>query len=171
MTTRHMLTAVSAALALASVACTTSRDQQAADSTNGSMPHAALATGATTSTMPGMTNTMGTMGNTGMTAMMDEMRQHLHTMRTASPDSLKAILPTHRQMVANMMATMNTEMREMHMPGDAAWQATVDSLRSDLIHLPTMNTAEIQAFMSAHAQRVTHLMQMHHDMMANMKMQ
>jgi hypothetical protein len=73
-------------------------------------------------------------------------------------------------MVANMIATFNTEMRTMNMPGDASWQATVDSLRSDLVHVPTMSATELKLFLPGHTQRITHLMQMHRDMMATMKM-
>lgn len=169
MTARYTMMTVSAMLTMVSAACTTSRDQHAADSTK-SATQTTPSTGTTTNTMPGMTGTMGNMGASGTTAMMDEMKRHLQVIRAASPDSLTASLPTHRQMVANMIATMNTEMRDMHMSGDAAWQATVDSLRSDLTTLPTMSGAELKTFLPAHAQRVTHLMQMHHDMMANMKM-
>jgi hypothetical protein len=113
-------------------------------------------------------------GQTASTAQsasqMTEMQQHLQQLSTLSADSLRTILPTHRQMVANLIATMNGEMRDMHMSGDAAWQATVDSLRTDLVHAPTMGATELKTFFPAHTQRVTRLMQMHRDMMASMKM-
>jgi hypothetical protein len=35
----------------------------------------------------------------------------------------------HRQMVANMISQMNREMRDMNAAGDAAWTATIDSVR------------------------------------------
>lgn len=64
--------------------------------------------------------------------MMERMRGHMEAMGSLPADSLGDMLPTHRQMVANMLAQMNREVREMEMSADSAWDATVDSLRSDL---------------------------------------
>ena len=77
---------------------------------------------------------------------------------------------THRQMVANMIAQFNKDMRDMNMPGDNAWNATVDSLRQDLMRMPEMRASELQQFMSAHGPRVTRLMESHRKMMSDMKM-
>jgi len=58
----------------------------------------------------------------------------------------------------------------MNMPGDTVWQAMVNSLRSNLVHLPSMDTAELKGFLPAHTQRTTRIMQMHRYMMTTMKM-
>ena len=89
-------------------------------------------------------------------------------MQTMTSDQLAAILPMHRQMVANMLAQMTADMRSMNMPADAAWTATIDSVRQDLIHLPEMTKAELKQAMPAHAARVSRLVQMHKEMMAKM---
>lgn len=108
---------------------------------------------------------MGMMG----AGMMDSMHVHMRMMDTMSADQTKAMLPMHRQMVANMLSRMNSEMRSMNMPADQAWSATVDSLRQDLVRMPGMSGSELKAIMPAHHARLTRLMQMHRDMMGRMK--
>ena len=123
--------------------------------------------------MPGMPG-MGMEGAGGMqgggSGMMGRMGDHMQMMQGMSGDSMRAMLPMHRQMVANMIASMNREMREMNMPADAAWSATVDSLRSDLVAMPEMDAAELEALMPAHHRRAMRLMEMHSEMMDGMDM-
>jgi hypothetical protein len=102
--------------------------------------------------------------------MMGEMMAHMQMMRGAGADSMQAMLPMHRQMVANMLAQMNREMRDMGMSADAQWNATVDSLRSDLTRMPEMSSEELQALMPAHQDRMMRLMAMHRTMMSDMDM-
>ena len=123
--------------------------------------------------MEGMDSMAAMEGMPGMGAMvsgsmMDQMQSHMAMMRRAGEDSLAAVMPMHRQMLANMIAQMNREMRDMQMPTDAAWDATVDSLRSDLTRMPEMSDAELQAMMPQHDRRVTRLMEMHTGMMGRM---
>lgn len=115
--------------------------------------------------MPEMSNTADSLAD-GMPA---EMRSHMQRMRSASEDSLTAMLPIHRQMVANMLARMNGEMRQMNMPANAQWNATVDSLRQDLIRMPEIGVAELRALMPAHDRRVSSLAAMHAAMMRDMR--
>lgn len=75
----------------------------------------------------------------------------------------------HRQMVANTISQMNQEMRAMNMPANAAWSATVDSVRQDLIRMPDMSSRDLAARLPEHHTRVTRLLQMHRDMVAKMK--
>ena len=117
-------------------------------------------------TMPGMEGMREIQGG----GMMEEMQAHVRSMQGAGGDSLKAMLPIHRQMAANMIAQMNREMRDMNMAADAGWTATVDSLRQDLVRMPEMDGTELQAFMPAHQTRLDRLMQMHQSMMQGMKM-
>jgi hypothetical protein len=95
---------------------------------------------------------------------------HLARMAELPPDSLVAALPTHRQVVANMLSQMNREMSDMNMAPDAAWTGTVDSLRADLTSMPGMDAAELAVLMPAHRARVEHLMSMHAAMMRGMGM-
>ncbi|HKP76140.1 MAG TPA: hypothetical protein VJT67_11400 [Longimicrobiaceae bacterium] len=96
--------------------------------------------------------------------MMEELRTHMQAMHGAGGDSLKAMLPTHRQMAANLLAEMNREMRQMNMVAAPAWTATVDSVRQDLVRLPVMGPAELQSAMPGHEARLNRLMGMHQAM-------
>ena len=110
------------------------------------------------------------MMQSGSGDMMAAMRAHMEMMRDMSGDSMHSTLATHRQMMANMIAQMNREMSEMNMPADAGWTATMDSLRDDLVTMPDLAAAELQALMPEHHRRAMRLMEMHADMMAAMQM-
>lgn len=149
---------VTLAAALALAACSNGESGDAAD----------------TSQAPAAQDTAGTMsgmgGMEGMSGMTEQMQAHMRMMDGASGDSIAAMLPMHRQMVANMISTMNREMQGMDMSGDAAWTATIDSLRQDLTRMPEMSAPELGQFMPDHRARVMRLMESHRSMMANMKM-
>lgn len=113
--------------------------------------------------MPGM----GSMPAGGSPAA--DMQAHMEMMRKAGPDSMKAMMAGHRQMAANLIAEYSKQMRDMNMAADAAWTATVDSLRADLRMMPDRSAAEMQAQMPAHEARLMRLTQMHQAMMKNMK--
>ncbi len=113
--------------------------------------------------MPGM----GSMPSGGSAAA--DMQSHMEAMRKAGPDGMKAMMASHRQMAANMMAEYNKQMRDMNMAADGAWTATVDSLRADLRLMPDLGAAELQARMPAHEARLVRLTQMHQAMMKAMK--
>lgn len=122
--------------------------------------------------MPGMAGMDHGAMQAGMQGggMLDQMQAHMRMMDGAGADSMRAMVPMHRQMVANMIAQFNREMRDMNMQTDAAWTATVDSLRRDLVQLPELGGSELQAFMPAHRDRTMRLMQMHRSMMQDMQM-
>lgn len=115
---------------------------------------------------PGMQGVSGTPGG----GTVEEMQAHMRSMQGAGGDSLRAMLPMHRQMAANMIAKMNREMHDMNMAADGGWTATLDSLRRDLIRMPEMAAPELQSFMPDHQARLARLMQMHGAMMEGMKM-
>jgi hypothetical protein len=124
-----------------------------------------------TAEMQGMEGTGDMQSMPGMQmdgGMMEQMQSHMQMMQGAPGDSLMTIMPMHRQMTANMLARMNREMRGMNMTADADWNATVDSLREDLIRMPEMGAAELQAWMPEHGARVERLMEMHRGMMEEM---
>lgn len=114
---------------------------------------------------------MGGMRMGGMmgAGMMDSMQTHMGMMDTVSGDRMKEMLPMHRQMTANMLSQMNSEMQGINMPANPAWTATVDSLRQDLAWMPDVGGAELKAMMPAHHARMQRLMEMHRDMMGKMK--
>ena len=114
--------------------------------------------------------TVGMEGMEGMEGMMAQMTTHMQMMDGAGADSLHAMMPLHRQMAANMIARMNSEMRDMNMTADAAWNATVDSLRQDLTRMPELTGSEMEAMMPGHRARMLRLMEMHRTMMSDMQM-
>lgn len=120
------------------------------------------------SEMPGMSGMEGMSEGGG--DMMAPMTAHMRMMQGMSGDSMQGMLQTHRQMAANMIASMNREMDDMDMPADEAWTATVDSLRNDLVAMPDMDAAELEALMPAHHRRMIRLMEMHRGMMEGMGM-
>ena len=117
--------------------------------------------------MPGMSG--GQMGDMMSAAMMDSMQTHLTMMDSMSADRMKAMLPMHRQMVANMLSRMNSEMRQMNMSPDAAWTATIDSVRRDLTNMPELSGSQLKALMPDHHARVMRLLQSHRAMMGGTK--
>jgi hypothetical protein len=54
------------------------------------------------------------------------------------------------------------------MTADAAWTATVDSLRQDLTRMPDLGGGEIAAMMPAHRARVERLIESHRTMTRRM---
>ena len=114
-----------------------------------------------TTVIPGMP---GMQGVPGM-QMMQQMETHMREMEGLSPDSLRAMMPAHRQMAANALAEMERQMRGMNMMPDAQWNATADSLRQDLTRMPEMSAQELEAVMPAHNARIRRLMDMHRAMM------
>ncbi len=129
----------------------------------GDPPMREESTGAMSGGMQGMSGVQGG-------GMMEQMQSHMQRMEGASGDSLRAMMPMHRQLTANMIARFNREMRDMNMAADGRWNATVDSLRQDLVRMPEMNMDEMRASMPAHHARVTRLMEMHRGMMGEMEM-
>lgn len=133
---------------------------------------AACAKGADRADTSAATSDTGGMAGMSMPGMMnqsnvDSMTAHMRSLDTASAASLQAMLPMHRQMVANMLSQMNSDMRSMNMTADAKWTALVDSVRQDLVRLPEMTAQQLKQNLTAHQGRVTRLLQSH---MAMMKM-
>jgi uncharacterized lipoprotein len=116
----------------------------------------------------GMEGMPGMQSGEGVAA--DPLDAHMQMMQGASGDQLKAMVPEHRQMVANMIAQYNREMRDMNMSTDANWNSTVDALRQDLVRMPEMSADELKTFIPEHQSRITKLREMHRGMMGNMKM-
>jgi hypothetical protein len=110
------------------------------------------------------------MGGMMMTnpAMMDSMQSEMGRMRGMSADQMAAEMEVHRQLTANMLAQMNADMRGMNMTGDPRWTALVDSVRQDLVQLPSVPRGQLETVMPGHLARVQRLMAMHRDMMSTM---
>lgn len=102
--------------------------------------------------------------------MMGQMQSHMTMMESANGDSMRAMMPMHRQMAEQMLSRMDRDMKSMNMTADAAWTATMDSVRQDLTRLSDMTAAQLAEFMPAHRRRMARLMESHQGMMGNMKM-
>jgi hypothetical protein len=74
---------------------------------------------------------------------------------------LAAALPMHRQMVETMLSQTSADTAQMSRTTAAAWTATADSVRSDLVKLSGMTPAQLKHAMPAHEARVMRLMKMH----------
>jgi hypothetical protein len=101
----------------------------------------------------------------GMGGMMDSMQTHMRTMEGMSLDRLKAMIPVHRQMVANMLSSFDGSMRQMNMPPDTAWIALRDSISQDVTHMPDLSPSQLRTLIPRHHERLNRLMKMHKDMM------
>ena len=110
------------------------------------------------------------MGATQQGGIAAQLQGHMQMMRSASGDQLQQMLPEHRQLVANMIAQMNREMRDMDMSGNTEWNETVTALRDDLVRLPEMTPDELQGFIPEHQTRIDRLIAMHQEMMGSMRM-
>ena len=119
--------------------------------------------------MSGMNAMSGGMAmDSSMSRMIDSMRAEMTRMTSETPEQMKSMISMHRQMAANILAQMNSEMRSMNMSGDAAWTALVDSVRQDLVRMPDLSGAQLRTFVTAHRTRMERLMSMHRDMMGKM---
>ena len=110
----------------------------------------------------------GMKGMGGMSVMMGGMQKQMDSMMKVNAVQMKSMMPAHRQMAANMLASMTADMRKKNMSGDAAWTATIDSVRRDLATLPELSGKEVLAAMPAHHARMMRLMGMHRSMSRNM---
>ena len=97
-----------------------------------------------------------------------QLQGHMQMMQNASGEELKAMLPEHRQLVANTIAQMNREMQSMDMSDNTEWNAAVGALREDLVRLPEMTPEELKAFIPEHQERINKLTEMHRSMMGTM---
>ena len=124
---------------------------------------------ATSDGMEGMEG-MGAAAGADTAGLPSELQAHMRMMQGASGEELARMIPEHRQLVANMIARMNREMRDMGMTSSAEWNETVEALRDDLVRLPEMTGEEIRAYLPAHQARLERLTEMHRSMMKNMRM-
>lgn len=158
-----------AALVAGSAACTSKKVSSTHDSASaanagsleGGRKTDSSGKGSGVAGQPGMAGMSSTTGR----AMRDSMQADM-LMMSRSVDQMAARLPTHRQMVANMLSQMVAEMRSMNMSADAVRTATIDSVRQDLIRLPEMTKPELEHAMPAHLARVSRVLQIHKDMTA-----
>ena len=115
-----------------------------------------------------MANMPGMRSGSGSEQTMAAMETQLRSMESATAADMKTRLSVHRPAVANMIAQLDREMRDMNMPADASWNAALDSLRQDLRVMPELSAQALRDMMPAHSARVRRVISMHRAMMANM---
>jgi hypothetical protein len=109
---------------------------------------------------------MAGMAGMQMDTMMDaRMQAHMQAMQGTTGDSLRRMMPMHRQMADSLMAQVRQQMHRMPSGGGAAWQALADSVQQDMRRMEHMSGTELQTFLSEHQARVMRLMQAHRGMM------
>ncbi|MGK2962116.1 MAG: hypothetical protein ACSLFK_08210 [Gemmatimonadaceae bacterium] len=139
-----------------------SADSTTSGVTAGSLEGATLAD--SSKSRGGMQGMQGMQGGM-MGGMMDSMQTQMRMMEGVSEDDLKAMLPAHRTMAANMLSQLEGEMRKMNMQPDMKWKALTDSIRQDLVRMPEVSASETRSFMAQHGARIMRLTQMHRSMM------
>ncbi len=95
---------------------------------------------------------------------------HLTRLDAASADSLKALLPLHRQVVDALIADCEEMMRMEKMSPPRKWESTVADVRQDLARMAPMPAAEVKQAWPDHRQRIGDMLNMRRDMMSHMKM-
>lgn len=98
--------------------------------------------------------------DTGAALEAEALRLHLRQMQGVRGDSLRAMLPVHRQMLAGLMAR-SPGMPMMH---DAGWQALMDSLHRDMALLADpsgLSATAMDSIMAVHRGRVERMLDMH----------
>ena len=166
MTSIDFMRSLSVMLGLAATlaACSSTKKENAAQSSESTNAQASADTGMQTK-MSGMPGMGGALAGMMSGAMMDSMQTHIRMMNGMSGNQMRAALPMHRQMVANMLSQMSSEMRAMNMTSDQRWTATADSVRQDLSRMPDMSASELKTFMPIHCGRISRLMEAHRSMM------
>ncbi len=145
----------------------TRTDTSAANVATGTRTKSCAASGASAMSCcsGGMPCMSGMHGMTGA-AMMDSMQAHMRRSRHMSADQMAAMVPMHRQMVGDMLATMHNESQARNLPSNAGWNALADSVQRDLDRMPALNKKEIKLAMPADCARVTRLIRLHEAMMS-----
>jgi len=75
-------------------------------------------------------------------------------LRNAPPAVAADKLPAHEQLVTGMLNTFESRIRAMHVQADPAWSSVIDSVRTDLVRLPTMPSSSLATFLPQHLNRV-----------------
>lgn len=89
----------------------------------------------------------------------------LEELDTATTETLRRRLPVHVRMLTELLAQYDREMTILDVKGGHRWQATVDSVRSDLSILQQANDRELRPALKAHQRRVGKLITHHETML------
>jgi hypothetical protein len=74
--------------------------------------------------------------------------------RPAPLPEVQRRLPAHERLVTDMLDEFESRIRAMHVTADPDWVAVIDSVRTDLRMLPTLDDARTRGFLPGHLQRV-----------------
>ena len=110
------------------------------------------------------TTAAGTTASTTGTAV-QRLEAHVRAMEGTSADSTEAMLPEHEALVRATLTQMTDAMHARHVPADARWTATVDSVQQTAAQLPTMTRPQLAAAMPAHRERLMRLITLYRTLM------
>lgn len=105
------------------------------------------------------------MGSMQHDTVASKVQAHLQRLSTAAPDSLRALVPPDREVVASLIADCEQMMRAMKMDPPQKWRNAVRDLRQDLDRMSSMTAAQLQQTMPEHRKRIEGMLAMRHDMM------
>lgn len=146
-------------------ACRTTDRPAAADSASSAASVAPASPGAPA---PATSARDGKMGGMHDDTLVARVTAHLGRLATASPDSLRALVPADREIVTALIADCEQMMRQMKMEPPRKWRNVVSDLRQDLDRLATLSGPPLQQLMTEHRKRIENVLSMRHDMMQMM---
>lgn len=146
-------------LAAGSISACSAREDRATDTT--------AATTATANSGAGGMHDMAGMQSDTIVAVVEA---DLARMDKASPDSLKALLPQHREVVNALIKDCEEMMRMENMSPPRKWINTVADVRQDMASMAPTSAASVKQAWPDHQQHLRSMLNMRHDMMKSMKM-
>lgn len=83
-----------------------------------------------------------------------EVTADVNKISVASAADQKRLLPAHISAVTGMLDRFENKVRAMHVKVDQDWVAVIDSVKSDMVKMPTMSTEQLHDFLPEHNRRV-----------------
>jgi hypothetical protein len=130
------------------VACGASSNQQPAE--RGSADSGAFSGTVASAAAPAPSSR----ADSSIEAMVTAVTNDVIALRGATPAVAVGKLPAHEKLVKGMLATFESRIRAMHVEADPSWTSVIDSVRTDLAHLPSMPAASLPTFLPQHLNRV-----------------
>jgi hypothetical protein len=97
------------------------------------------------------------------------MRTHLDSLDKLTAEQLPSALKGHDSLVIRTIKAIDQEMEDMGMKGGSrAWDALIDSVKTDAAELPKLAGPDLAAREKQHARRVRDMMEGHERMMETM---
>jgi hypothetical protein len=99
-------------------------------------------------------------------ASIDSVDAELDSLVRFGPAHMETIISRHTLTTSNMLAGMAADLQRAGVAGDAAWVASVDSVRQDLTRMGKLSEQELVPFLQAHTQLIHRVTQQYHTLMS-----